>query len=202
MSDSRVLFISRDWSSAWNYDIFKRIRRNFSVEEENFSLEQEPYWSILIFSLCNLMILFCVLKFFRNISHVRFLFVVDLLFNLSLDFFEFLMVKLHFILIFNWWGRVRKSYIRVKFEVDEFKKLQVKLKESVHDAVINIKGKSLGEFVRNDPSNWLPHNFYLIVNSFNAEKSFSKTLAHSAIKHELSWKSLTLLYGFSIYLQH
>lgn len=104
-----------------------------------------------------------------------------------------LLIKSQFIVKLSWYlrglinssGRVFNTYFRIKFEVDEFLKLNVEFKEIVHDAVVNIKGKLLCELIRHNPCYQLSHYFYLIVYSFDAQKHFSKAFAECAIKHEL-----------------
>lgn len=89
-------------------------------------------------------------------------------------------------------GWVLLSKISVELEVDELEKGSVELQESAHDLVIDIKRQSLIELIRGDPSDGLPHDLNLVVDTLDGEESLFEALGDCAIQHELFHQTLAL----------
>jgi len=89
--------------------------------------------------------------------------------------------------VFNW---VLLSKISEKLEVNKLKYCSIELKECAHNLIVNIKWKTLVELIRGYPSDWLTHDFNLIVNTLDWKEGLLKALSHCAIEHKLLLKSL------------
>lgn len=92
---------------------------------------------------------------------------------------------------------IRHAAIRKKFVIDEFEKGNVELGEGAHDFVINIKWKSLVEFIWADPGDLLTHDFNSVVDTFNGVEGFREALTHRAVKHKVT---VELAANFEVFL--
>jgi len=61
--------------------------------------------------------------------------------------------------------RVLLAEVSEKFEVHKLEEGTVELKKGAHNFVINVKRKTLVELVWCNPSDWLTHYFYLVVDT-------------------------------------
>ena len=127
----------------------------------------------LLFLLIQQLHLWCLLELLRNVIlatlllSYRFtackLFASNLLQVLDLSDVKIDARAIHFFLIVL--RRVLLAEVSEKFEVHKLQEGTVELKEGAHHFVINIKGKTLVELVWCNPSDWLTHYLYLVVDT-------------------------------------